>query len=118
MGGRYRYYKCNTRIGRADSESKPIPMPVLHDLVLESLADKGFTPDRLRAMLEDVRERQKSSADDQEAELEPLHKELDGIEQETPRLYEAAGKGYLPMTSPLVIMPKNCRTGGRRFSPP
>jgi site-specific DNA recombinase len=47
-GGRYRYYKCNTRIGKGTTYCTAcnIPMEKLDMLVLGSLADKVFTPAR------------------------------------------------------------------------
>ena len=41
-GGRYRYYKCNTRIAKNnhDCDTPAIPMEKLDTLVLQALADK------------------------------------------------------------------------------
>ena len=102
-GGRYRYYKCNTQIskGSHQCQSKAIAMQKLDGIVLETLADQVFTPARVKTMLSELKERQKASIGDQEVQLRPLQKELGNIEQETTRLYEAVGKGYLPMDDSL-----------------
>ncbi len=56
-GGRYRYYKCNTRIAQhAKACTTPaVPMDKLDALVLTALADKVLTPERLKAMLQEMR---------------------------------------------------------------
>ena len=62
-GGRYRYYKCNTRIGQGISycSGRSVPMEKLDNLVLDSLADKVFTPSRVQAMLRKLQQRQKAA---------------------------------------------------------
>jgi site-specific DNA recombinase len=102
-GGRYRYYKCNTQISKGTClcHSKPIPMQKLDGLVLEALAAKVVTPERVKIMLSELKESQKTALGNQEAGLRALQKELNGIEQETTRLFEAVGKGYLPMDDSL-----------------
>ena len=69
-------------------------MQRLDDIVLEALADKLFTPERVKIMLSELKERQKATLGDQDVQLRPLQKELGNIEQESTRLYEAVGKGY------------------------
>jgi hypothetical protein len=53
---RYRYYKCNTRIGKGIDycQSENLPMQQLDALVLNSLADRVFTAARVRLMLESL----------------------------------------------------------------
>ena len=104
-GGRYRYYKCNTQISKGVHlcQSKPIAMKKLDVIVLEALADKVFTSERVKFMLSELKERQKAKLDDQESELRPLQKELGNIEQETSRLYDAVAKGFLPMDDSLNL---------------
>jgi hypothetical protein len=48
-GGRYRYYKCNTRIskGIVYCESENLPMQKLDAMMLNSLADRVFTAARV-----------------------------------------------------------------------
>ncbi len=101
--GRYRYYKCNTQISKGAHlcQSKTIAMQKLDGIVLEALADKVFTPERVKSMLSELKERQKDSLGKQESQLRPLQKELGNIEQESTRLFEAVGKGYLPMNDSL-----------------
>jgi site-specific DNA recombinase len=102
-GGRYRYYKCYTQISKGSHlcQSKPIAMQKLDDIVLGALADKVFTTEGVKTMLSELKERQDNMISNQESQLRPLQKELGNIEQETTRLYEAVGKGFLPMDDTL-----------------
>ena len=104
-GGRYRYYKCNTRISRKSDlcDSKPIGMEKLDEAVLSALAEQAFTTERVKIILEQLNHQQKAALNNQEAEMRPLKRELANIEQETTRLYEAVGKGYLPMDQSLSV---------------
>ena len=102
-GGRYRYYKCNTKISKGVHLCKTpsIPMQKLDGIVLEALADRVFTPDRVGTMLDEMRKQQREMLKDQEALLKPLQKEMDSLKLGTDRLYEAVEKGLLPMDETL-----------------
>ena len=102
-GGRYRYYKCNTRIAKGISYCKSgnVPMEKLDGLVLASLADKVFTPVRTRAMLLGLQREIKASHAMQDAQLKTLTKELDQIGKGTERLYEAVEQGVLELNDSL-----------------
>ena len=102
-GGKYRYYKCNTRIGKGNHlcTSPPLPMKKLDDIVLSSLADKVFAPDRVRTMLHEMRKIQHSANADTTKRLKPLQKELETLRQGSDRLFEAVEKGFLPMDETL-----------------
>jgi len=79
-GGRYRYYKCNTRIKKGvGCESHNVPMGRLDDLVLEALADKVFTPRRVGSMLKGLIERMKKSRGSQTERLKRLNRELSEV---------------------------------------
>jgi len=103
-GGRYRYYKCNTRIGQSiNACSTPaVPVAKLDRAVLTALADKVLTPERLKAMLRELKARLKAvqAGSDETAQL--LRRELAELEASTNRLYEAVEKGLLPMDDTLT----------------
>ena len=103
-GGRYRYYKCNTRIGQSvGSCSTPaVPVAKLDRAVLGALADKVFTPERLKEMLRELKARLKSAQSGQDDQAKVLQRELVELEQATGRLYEAVEKGFLPMDDTLT----------------
>lgn len=102
-GGRYRYYKCNTRISKGiklcDSHSHP--MEKLDSLILTALADKIFDPKRVKTMLSDMKKQLKTAQESQDDGLKKLTKELEELKVKTERLYEAVEEGYLPLDSSL-----------------
>ena len=102
-GGRYRYYKCNTRIGQSIQActTPAVPMAKLDSAVLKSLADKVLTPERLKEMLRELRSRLKATRASQDDQVQGLQRELAELEQATGRLYEAVEKGILPMDDTL-----------------
>ena len=102
-GGRYRYYKCNTRISKGNKlcDGRSIPMEKLDSLILNTLADKVFDPERVKTMLADMKKQIKAAQENQDEGLKKLTKELDEIKTATDRLYEAVEKGFLPLDSSL-----------------
>ena len=102
-GGRYRYYKCNTRIGKGNHlcEGKPVPMEKLDTLVLDALAEKVFTPERLRVLLQELKAKHKAAHAEQDNQLKALSKELEELQKGAERLYEAVEKGLLPLDASL-----------------
>ncbi|MEK6735819.1 MAG: recombinase family protein, partial [Pseudomonadota bacterium] len=102
-GGRYRYYKCNTRISKGIKlcDNPSHPMEKLDSLILTALADKVFDPDRVKIMLSDMKKQIKAAQASQDDGLKKLTKELDEIKTALDRLYEAVEKGLLPLDSSL-----------------
>jgi hypothetical protein len=98
-GGRYRYYKCNTRIGKsiASCTTPAVPVAKLDQAVLGALADKVLKPERLREMLRELKVRLKKAQAGQDDRLRTLQRELTELEQATNRLFEAVEKDLLPM---------------------
>ena len=113
-GGKYRYYKCNTRIGRSIGEcSTPaVPMAKLDRAVLSALADKVLTPERLKEMLRELKARLKKVQSGQDDQVKVLQRELAELELATNRLYEAVEKGVLPMDDTLTARAQKLK--GRR----
>jgi len=103
-GGKYRYYKCSSRIlkGKDTCTSENLPTELVDRLVLSSLADQVFTPSRVHTMLEGLRKRLSRSQTDQEGKVKQLTKELERVQQSSNQLYEAVEKGFLPMDSTLT----------------
>jgi hypothetical protein len=102
-GGRYRYYKCNTRISKGNKlcNSRSFPLEKIDELVLNALAEKIFNPERVKILLADMKKQLKAAQDSQDDGLKKLTKELDEIKIATERLYEAVEKGYLSLDSSL-----------------
>ena len=103
-GGRYQYYKCNTRISRGAGACRtpPVNMQKMDDLVLTAFADKVLTPERLKDMLHEMKQHLKQANSGQDETLRTLKKELVELETATNRLYEAVEKGLLPMDHTLT----------------
>ena len=80
-GGRYRYYKCNTRIGKGRTlcTARSIPMDKLDAMVLQALADRVFVPTRVHRMLADLRSKFKAGRASEADQVRILKHELDGI---------------------------------------
>ena len=103
-GGKYRYYKCSSRIlkGKDTCTSDNLPTEQVDRLVLSSLADRVFTVPRVRAMLDSLRTRLGASQATHDGKLKRLTKELDSLQHRSNQLYEAVEKGLLPMDSTLT----------------
>ena len=103
-GGRYRYYKCNTRIGQSIGacSTRAVPVERMDRAVLSALADKVLTPERLKEMLRELKVRLKHAQAGQDDQARLLRRELTELEQKTNRLYEAVENGLLPMDSTLT----------------
>ena len=102
-GGRYRYYKCNTRIGQSSNAccTPAVSMAKMDNLVLNAFADKVLTTERMKEMLREMKQHLKNAHARQGDVLMPLQKELNDLETATNRLYEAVEKGLLPMDETL-----------------
>ena len=103
-GGKYRYYKCNTRIGQSIGacSTPAVPVHKLDQAVLTALADKVLTPDRLKEILRELKLRLKKSQAGQDDQTRTVQRELAELELATNRLYEAVEKGILPMDDTLT----------------
>lgn len=62
--GRYRYYKCNTRIGKhiGECSTPAVPVAKLDRAAPSALAEKVLTPERLREMLRELKTRLKGGS--------------------------------------------------------
>lgn len=102
-GGRYQYYKCNSRIGRGAGAccTPAVPMAKMDNMVLTAFAEKVLTAERLKEMLQEMKRYLKNASSGQDDTLRVLKKELAELETATNRLYEAVEKGLLPMDDML-----------------
>jgi len=102
-GGRYQYYKCNSRIGRGAGAccTPAVPMAKMDNMVLTAFAEKVLTAERLKEMLQEMKRHLKNASSGQDDTLRILKKELAELETATNRLYEAVEKGLLPMDDML-----------------
>lgn len=103
-GGRYRYYKCTSKvnnIGKKECTNKNVRMETLDKLVLQAVAEKIFTPDRVEIMMDQVKVKIKGSVPKNHNTINHLIKELETIKSQTDKLYEAVEKGFIPQNTSL-----------------
>jgi site-specific DNA recombinase len=102
-GGRYRYYKCTSRrnYGNYTCKSVSLPMDKTDRLVLEQLADKVFTAERLRVIIDELRTRFSAQKDGKQQEIAMLLSQLKQLEERESRIYEAIEEGGLRMNETL-----------------
>ena len=101
--GKYRYYKCQSRIAKGNHacDSPNLPMQKMDELVLKALADKVLTPIRLKSMIAEAKKYLRNSHSEHDAQLKRLTKELNDLKIRSERLFEAVENGFLPMDSAL-----------------
>ena len=111
-GGRYRYYKCNTRLARhIDQCSNPaVSMEKMDSAVLEALADKIFTPERVKQILASLQKQIKASRAQDAEGIKGLQSELDELQRASDRLFEAVEKGILPLDAQLQQRSRKLQT--------
>ena len=97
--GKYKYYKCTSRHSQGNHActSGNLPMEKLDELVLNQMAEKVFSPERLQIMMEELRKRIRSSQDGQEAQVNELNRQLKDIEKRQQRLLEAIETGVVDL---------------------
>ena len=104
-GGRYRYYKCSSRIrniGENKCNSSNIRMEKFDAVILRTLAERVFSPERVKNMLRELQTRLKAAKEDHNEELKKLSRELEEIKKGPDNLSEAVEKGKLPINDSLT----------------
>lgn len=111
-GGRYRYYKCTSKmaIDRCYCATPNLPMETTDQKVIEALADQVFTPQRVRLMMQSLRARMRKVETEEDLNLKTFNAELQGIEQRIDKLYEALEIGIIPMDSTFQIRTQKLKT--------
>ena len=101
--GTYRYYKCTTRLNKnvRGCDSRSLPRIKADEMVLSTLAEKVFTPQRVRLMLQEFERRRRASVSVEDKRLISLQRELDQAKIAQTRLFEAVEKGALPIDDAL-----------------
>ena len=90
-GGRYQCYKCNTRFSRGTGVccTPSVSMQKMDDFVLAAFADKILALERLRDMLQEMKQHLKQANSGQGETLRAPKKELVELESANNRLDEA-----------------------------
>ncbi len=97
-GGRYRYYGCNNRINKGSSTCRglSIRMEELDRLVMHELEHRITDPERMKAMLAGLAERQRNSANEQAQRAQEIRQQLRDAETKIGRLLDAIQEGIAP----------------------
>ena len=74
-----------------------LPMQRLDDLVLNCMADKIFTPERLQVMVAELRRRIQSSKHDQQARINELNRQIKLVEKKQDNLLNAIENGTIAL---------------------
>ena len=99
----YRYYKCSSRLSKGNTacKSKSYPMDKLDNLVLEAFRGKIYTPQYLRAVIDDLRKHTDRHGGEDKLRLKKLETELRELEQAEAKLFEAIEKGIVELDDRL-----------------
>lgn len=95
----YSYYTCATRAQKGPTACKgnTIPMAYLDDLVLKTLEERLFAPERLADLLSALAARRSEKAETHNARLVALQVEVDNARERLKRLYKLVEDGLAEM---------------------
>ncbi len=101
--GRYRYYKCTTRLAKDVNActAKNLPRQQTDAIVLDALSERVFTPKRVSLMLNELLHHQRQAKTAEDARLITLTKELERATTGLDRLYQAVEEGALSIDETL-----------------
>jgi DNA invertase Pin-like site-specific DNA recombinase len=101
--GRYRYYKCTTRLNKGITrcDSRNLPRENTDRQVLAALSERVFTPTRVSLMLKELASRRRAARTVDNGQLLHLRRELDNATTGLQRLYEAVEAGALSKSDTL-----------------
>jgi site-specific DNA recombinase len=95
--GRYRYYTCSTcaRQGKSVCPGRTVRMEYIDQVILDQLATKLFTPERLRTILTELMDRSKDDDKTRQQKLAWLRREHKTQEAALANLYKAIENGVV-----------------------
>ena len=99
-GGRYRYYSCNNRITKGSSacQGLSIRMEHLDEIVVNELESRISRPDRIKALLAGLIERQRNRGQEQAHRSKELRQQLRETESKIGRVLDAIQEGLAQET--------------------
>jgi hypothetical protein len=111
-GGRYRYYKCERQKHRSRHlcTTPNIPMEQLDKQVREKLAERVFTPKRVRNMLLSLKQHINAQDQGTKTQIQELNGSLKKTETALNRLYEGIEQGILTLDETLSERVKALKT--------
>jgi DNA invertase Pin-like site-specific DNA recombinase len=102
--GRYRYYTCAgaAQKGKTTCTGRSISMAALDGMILEHLADRLFTPERLQVILEAYIARSAQADSNRREQLAQARRALTEAQGRINRLLELVEQGLLDLTDPAL----------------
>ena len=100
--GRYRYYTCAgcAQKGKTKCPGRSIAMEALDGMILEHLADRLFTPERLQVILRAFIERSAEADAERREQLQHARRALTEAQGKISRLLELVEQGILEASDP------------------
>ena len=98
-GGRFVYYNCANYIrkGRSTCTGQRIPAKKLETAILEHLAGKLFTTDRVRAIIRGLQQEMKELNHRHQEQRRSLRRQLEGVNLKISRQFEAIESGVIDL---------------------
>jgi site-specific DNA recombinase len=99
-GGRYRYYACNNALtkGKSVCKGQSIRMDRLDEIVISEVLERVLIPERTKALLETLLDRQSTKAGDMAVQAKELRRQLRESENRIERLFDALADGTVDDT--------------------
>lgn len=97
--GAYRYYKCTSRRGQGNHActSKNLPMEKLDGIVLDRVANTVLQPERLQALMTELRMRIQSDKNGRQEIISGLERQLKNMDDKQNRLLDAIESGIVEL---------------------
>lgn len=97
--GAYRYYKCTSRRGQGNHActSKNLPMEKLDGIVLDRVANTVLQPERLQALMTELRMRIQSDKNGRQEIISGLERQLKSTDDKQNRLLDAIESGIVEL---------------------
>ncbi len=99
-GGRYVYYNCRNflRVGKTHCQGQRIPAERLEKAILEHMAEKLFTKDRVKSILKGVYKELKTLDQRQESQKKSFRRQLEEVDKRLSKQYEAIEEGHVDIS--------------------
>ena len=109
--GKYHYYKCSARLAKAGTccKSRNLPIEKFDELLLNAVAERIFTPDRLSVIMEELRKTVRDSQDSGQDRVNEINRQVKAVEARLNNLYDAVEKG-MPLDDTLNRRCEQLRT--------
>ncbi len=97
--GRYKYYKCTRRQSRGNDScpSVNLPMAVTDKLILNRLAERVFSKDKIQALIAELSKEVQSSNDSYQSQINEINRQIRLLDERKLRLMDAIESGVLEL---------------------